>query len=176
MATESVKTIGSREIPLEDLFIQKFDIDFYQREYVWERKHIEDLIMDLTMEFIKNWRDGDNTDKVDQYNPYFMGTIVISEKSGKLSSIIDGQQRITTLTLLLIYIKQTYSKDIKLPKKLDACIYGEHHDEEQFNLNIKDSFKKIIIVKDVIKIQCDNYGITTMSIFDFLLNENSLDL
>ena len=43
-------------------------------------------------------------------------------------------------------------------------------------INIKDSFKKIIIVKDVVKIQRDNYGITTMSIFDFLLNENSLDL
>ena len=43
-------------------------------------------------------------------------------------------------------------------------------------INIKDSFKKIIIVKDVIKIQRDNYGITTMSIFDFLLKENSLDL
>ena len=43
-------------------------------------------------------------------------------------------------------------------------------------INIKDSFKKIIVVKDVIKIQRDNYGITTMSIFDFLLKENCLDL
>ncbi len=43
-------------------------------------------------------------------------------------------------------------------------------------INIKDSFKKIIIVKDIINITRDEYGITMMSIYDFLLNENSLDL
>ena len=43
-------------------------------------------------------------------------------------------------------------------------------------LNVSDSFKKIIVVKDVINIQRDEYGITTMSIYDFLLNENSLEL
>ena len=42
-------------------------------------------------------------------------------------------------------------------------------------LSVNDSFKKIIIVKDVIKVQRDEYGITTMSIYDFLLNENSLE-
>ena len=43
-------------------------------------------------------------------------------------------------------------------------------------LNVNDSFKKLIIVKDIIKIQRDKYGITTMSIYDFLLNENSLEM
>ena len=43
-------------------------------------------------------------------------------------------------------------------------------------LNVNDSFKKIIIVKDVINVQHDEDGITTMSIYDFLLNENSLEM
>ena len=43
-------------------------------------------------------------------------------------------------------------------------------------INVGDSFKKIIIVKDIIKPWNDDDGILTMSIFDFLLNENSLDL
>ena len=43
-------------------------------------------------------------------------------------------------------------------------------------LNVQDSFKKIVIVKDVIKVKRDEYGIVTMSIYDFLLNENSLEL
>ena len=42
--------------------------------------------------------------------------------------------------------------------------------------NVNDSFKKIVIVKDVIKPQYDEYGITTISLYDFLLNENSLEL
>ena len=43
-------------------------------------------------------------------------------------------------------------------------------------LNVNDSFKKIIIVKDVINVQRDEDGITTMSIYDFLLSENSLEM
>lgn len=42
-------------------------------------------------------------------------------------------------------------------------------------VNVKDSFKKIILVKDVMKVSYDEDGIVTMSVYDFLLNENSLD-
>lgn len=49
-----------------------------------------------------------------------------------------------------------------------------NQEKNSFN-NINDSFKKIFIVKDVTKIKKDENGFTTMSIYDFLLNENSLD-
>lgn len=42
-------------------------------------------------------------------------------------------------------------------------------------VDVNDSFKKIIIVKDIIKPRYDNNGILTMDIYDFLLNDNSLD-
>lgn len=57
---------------------------------------------------------------------------------------------------------------IALPEKMEQ--------EKKSLLNIQDSFKKIIIVKDIIKPQRDENGISTISVFDFLLNENSLDL
>ena len=43
-------------------------------------------------------------------------------------------------------------------------------------VNVNDSFKKIILVKDVMNVTRDEDGITTMSIYDFLLTENSLEL
>lgn len=43
-------------------------------------------------------------------------------------------------------------------------------------LNVNDSFKKIMVVKDVMNVQRDVNGITTMSIYDFLLKDNSLEL
>lgn len=43
-------------------------------------------------------------------------------------------------------------------------------------VNINDSFKKIIVVKDIVNVTRDEDGITTMSIYDFLLKENSLEL
>lgn len=43
-------------------------------------------------------------------------------------------------------------------------------------LNIQDSFKKIIVVRENIQPRHDENGITTIGIYNFLLNENSLDL
>ena len=43
-------------------------------------------------------------------------------------------------------------------------------------VSVNDSFKKIIVVKDVMNVTRDEDGITTMSIYDFLLKENSLEL
>ena len=53
---------------------------------------------------------------------------------------------------------------------------GEEKTEQEIqSLKRKDdSFKKIIIVKDDIKVRRDNNGFATMGIFDLLLNENSL--
>ncbi|MCQ2554867.1 MAG: ATP-binding protein [Clostridia bacterium] len=52
----------------------------------------------------------------------------------------------------------------------------EKREQEKASLaNINDSFKKIIIVKDVIKPWYDEDGVLTMSIYDFLLDEKSLD-
>lgn len=48
--------------------------------------------------------------------------------------------------------------------------------EERPLLSINDSFKKIVIVGNYIKLKRDEMGITTMSLREFLLNENSLDL
>lgn len=43
-------------------------------------------------------------------------------------------------------------------------------------INVNDSFKKIIIVKDIVNVTRDEVGITTMSVYDFLLKDNSLEL
>lgn len=48
--------------------------------------------------------------------------------------------------------------------------------EKALLVNIKDSFKKIILVKDVMNVTRDEDGIMTMSIYDFLLKANSLEL
>lgn len=67
---------------------------------------------------------------------------------------------------LKYYIQSAYS----LPS--DSKI----RQEKSSLLNINDSFKKIIIVKDVMKPQRDENGIVSISLYDFLLDENSLSL
>ncbi len=132
------KIVDSKVYSLKELFSSKFDVDFYQREYVWNRKQIEDLILDLSSEFMKNWRSGDSLSKVSGYDPYYMGEIVLSIK-GEHNSIIDGQQRITTLTLLLIYLLQKYGKVEGFPKgEIETLIYKDVYGDKKFNLDIEE--------------------------------------
>ena len=130
--------VKSDVYPIEVLFLEKYDVDFYQREYVWEKKQIEDMVEDLTIEFLKNWRKEDVLSKVKDYSPYYMGEIVLSENGGTRSAIIDGQQRITTITLLLIYLKRRFGSVKGFPAIIDSLIASDYYGEQLFNLDIKE--------------------------------------
>ena len=133
------KIVDSKAYPLKELFSDKFDVDFYQRQYVWESKQLEDLISDLSSEFLKNWKHGDGIDSVRNYDPYFMGEIVLSLQDGKRSSVIDGQQRITTFTLLLIYMLHTYGQLPGFPRSdIEKLIYSDDYGVKRFNLEIEE--------------------------------------
>ena len=72
------------------------------------KKHLEDLINDLSNAYLKCWKPEHTPEDVRAYDPYFMGEVVLSTKVNERSAIIDGQQRITTFTLLLIYLLHRY--------------------------------------------------------------------
>ena len=61
----------------------KYTIDVFQREYRWQRKHMEQLIVDLTTKFFANYHKDDSREKVGNYSKYYLGSIVlcIKEKS-----------------------------------------------------------------------------------------------
>ena len=79
----------------------KYAIDFYQREYAWQERQVRELIDDLTGKFLDSYESGHSRHEVGGYGHYFLGSIVISHKRGQ-RFVVDGQQRLTTLTLLLI--------------------------------------------------------------------------
>lgn len=87
----------------EVLNSQRYRIDAFQREYRWQRKHIEALISDLTTSFFNNYEVSDTVEDYDRYDCYYMGPIVLCEDRNELS-IVDGQQRLTSFTLLLIFL------------------------------------------------------------------------
>ncbi|MEI0567105.1 DUF262 domain-containing protein [Brachyspira pulli] len=75
---------------------KKFIIPDYQRPYSWDFEKCEILWNDL-VDFYEN--------KIDDNDEYFLGTIVTCKTAEGLE-IIDGQQRITSLTLLLRVLYQ----------------------------------------------------------------------
>ena len=74
-----------------------FAIDYYQREYRWETKHVTELIDDLTENFLESHEVGNERSAVEKYSHYFLGSIIFSDKEGK-KLIIDGQQRLTSFS------------------------------------------------------------------------------
>lgn len=131
-----LKTVDSLVVSLKALFAEKFDVDFYQREYVWQRKNIEDLVNDLSSEFLKCWSPEHDFKDTAKYDPYYMGEIVLSVKGDDRNSIIDGQQRITSLTLLLIFLLRKFGHVKKFPTQISTLISSDHYGEDMFNLDI----------------------------------------
>lgn len=86
------KRISGAEYPLSKIFSAEFDylIPSYQRPYAWTETQAGELFSDLYDFFLK---EKDDT--------YFLGSIVLIKEEGKpRAEVIDGQQRLTTLTLL----------------------------------------------------------------------------
>lgn len=124
------KTIG------EVLQGKKYSIDYYQREYKWEAKQMAELVADLTTKFLSIYDPKHSRTEVGKYPSYFLGSIIISKK-GDHPFIVDGQQRLTSLTLLLTYLRRLQQgRDDAV--KIDDLIYSERYGEKSFNLEVRD--------------------------------------
>jgi hypothetical protein len=95
------------EKPLQKIFSSDFDFSMplYQRPYAWTTEQGQELLSDL----VNNM--GSDSTSVDETNPYFLGSIVLVKDDRPLSQIVDGQQRLTTLTILLSALRPLLSPD-----------------------------------------------------------------
>lgn len=119
------------------LFGIKYHLDYYQRDYSWSSRQIRELVEDLTERFLHYYNSDDKRIDVRNYGQYFLGSIIISEKDNKLY-IVDGQQRLTSLTLLLIYLKHL-QRDTGVPEAMQVdvkqMIRSERYGETSVNIN-----------------------------------------
>jgi hypothetical protein len=112
---------------------RRYSLDFYQREYRWGDRQISELLEDLTKRFLANYRPGHVRRDVASYSPYFLGSIVVSHR-GDTRFLIDGQQRLTSLTLLLIHLHHYLepSEAAQIAPLISSVHFGEH----SFNLDV----------------------------------------
>lgn len=112
----------------------KYSIDYYQREYKWQTKQVEELISDLTNRFLEDHDENNPREAVAGYGHYFLGSIVISHKKGQ-KFIIDGQQRLTTLTLLLTFL-HNLQRDRSDRVDVADMIFSVKYGKKSFNLDV----------------------------------------
>ena len=113
----------------------KYYIDFYQREYKWKKHHVESLLEDIFYKFEGEYDPNIdvNTETISKFGWYYLNTYVTNQYNGKMF-IVDGQQRFTTLTSLLIKLYHI-SKVLGLEKRsewIKRKIYGIGPEGESF--------------------------------------------
>jgi hypothetical protein len=97
--------------PLIHLFDKKFNIPNYQRGYRWEEQEVTELLDDL-WEFEQNAEKGEF---------YCLQPVVLRKISDHEFDVIDGQQRLTTLYLILVYLEKSR--------------FENHYDQELYTLS-----------------------------------------
>ncbi|MDX9694542.1 MAG: DUF262 domain-containing protein [Bacteroidales bacterium] len=132
--------IEAKDKNLSDVLTNnRYKIDSFQREFRWQRKHIEALISDLCICFDKFYREGDTIENYEDYGGYYMGPIVLCDDKKSLS-IVDGQQRLTSFSLLLIFLKHAQQK-LNLPanqtKDLHQFLFVTKGGKTTFVLNVE---------------------------------------
>ena len=86
-----------------------YNMPIYQRPYAWDKERVEQLWYDILEAYKNNLQDKE----IDKN--YFLGSVVVVDK-GKYQDVVDGQQRLTTLTILFCTLR-------------DMKVFNEEDDE-----------------------------------------------
>lgn len=127
------KEITANEYPLSKILSSDFEykIPVYQRPYAWTNEESSKLFEDLYSAFQSNAK-----------NAYFLGSIIlIKNQRSRIFDVVDGQQRLTTLTLLISAIISRFKKD-KYKKDFTPCI------KQDANVALQLSEKPRIVVRE----------------------------
>lgn len=110
------KVITSDDLTVEDLYNGFYVVPDYQREYVWTVEDVELLLTDIHGAYGQTGSERDT---------YFIGTIVTNYMHDrKLFELIDGQQRITTLYVALIAIRDVLAEQGEEIKTIDGLLFA----------------------------------------------------
>lgn len=168
----------------------KYLIPIYQRPYSWSENEINKLISDI---FISYWgNDGNNDSKVEE--PMFIGTMQLSAKKGNEQEVIDGQQRLTTLLLMIKILKESYPENQNLKsisldwlktevnsgeqqKSLEQALRNEGDESQNRYLkNIKIIKNKLNVIIEDKEFEADNFIEYLLSNLYFVVIETNAGL
>lgn len=140
----------------------KYSIHYYQREYAWQYKQVQELIDDLTEEFLIFYDPSHERKDVAQYGVYFMGSVVLA---GRENAIIDGQQRLTSLSLLLIYLRRRLADMGTAIATVDQMIYSESFGTASFNISVEDREPCLRALNDGKDFDPEGYGESVKNLY-----------
>lgn len=141
MSSLNKRTVG-------ELFERQYEIPDYQRGYRWRKEDVQYLIDDITEYYKPDESSDSKVDDIAEYSKssescnssegYFLNVLVV-QKNGDKYDIVDGQQRLTTIAILMNMLKSDFNEKSDLLKKdrnsVDVHFIGEATKADISNLN-----------------------------------------
>ncbi|WP_069130037.1 DUF262 domain-containing protein [Rhodohalobacter halophilus] len=95
---------------------ESYKIDFYQREYKWGKQQIETMVNDFFHNFEPDFSKNESIEPtrsniIENYSWYYLNTYITNRENEVY--LVDGQQRLTTLTIFLMVLYKKAAKDIE---------------------------------------------------------------
>lgn len=123
-----MKNLPLKKLSIEDIYNGEkatYEVPIYQRNYAWEKDEITALVQDVYDAFIN------------QKPNYYIGTLVSFHKGDQIFEVIDGQQRLTTINLVMRAMDITLNNKLtyRARKKSNDCIASIPN----FNVEEKDT-------------------------------------
>ena len=182
---------------------RSYFIDIYQREYKWTADNVKTLLNDIEVRFTQHDRRKSNPkdiqeDVLERFEPYFLNTY-LTHTTAANTSIVDGQQRLTTLLLILIKLlhilreveadqgkpeaERKYKGKTFISKTIEQLIFdtndfGEAERFKIFNENREDAFRAlekglVVEAKDETRRRISENFATISTYFDDFLRGKS---
>ncbi len=153
--SEEPDRIDAGDIVLGDLYKNYlFDIPNYQRPFSWEDEQFDELIDDLLGAYDRNIEEyGDVEDNLLDYEPYFLGSLILQRLAQKdRFDVVDGQQRLTSLAILMAVLRDEL-EGTQIANNLHEKLYEEGdamiNKPEQYRLSVRnqeeDFFEEYIV-------------------------------
>ncbi|MFV0231456.1 DUF262 domain-containing protein [Empedobacter falsenii] len=130
---------------ISELLGKHFYIPSYQRGYRWEEQQILDLLNDI-LEFQKK-------NGKDEGEFYCLQPLIITQKENDIWEVVDGQQRLTTIYILLSYLKDAL-EILGLPNNLFSI---EYETREKEDCSSKEFLQNITSTAEINKTNIDFY-------------------
>ncbi len=129
---------------------KSYYIDFYQREYVWSKETVEILLRDIFYAFelsYEEYKDAELSQEIlENFNWYYLNIFITNNINGKVF-IVDGQQRLSTLTLIATKLYHLTENEL-LKNTLKECIYGQ--DKWKGNIFRLDHEKRHVVMEKIL--------------------------
>ncbi|NOJ79205.1 GmrSD restriction endonuclease domain-containing protein [Myxococcus xanthus] len=130
--------------PVKTCFQSRYTLPTFQRDYKWESKHFTELLSDIQGTFLESYESTHGRKDVASYRSYFLGSIITSAEKGGQKPIVDGQQRLTSIFVLMAYLKRyCHDQEIAHVEDLSTLLQRTSYGTIDYTIEFSESRRSI---------------------------------